>query len=199
MNARELDRFMPQPDVRERHEGLVGAPADIVFDVALHFDLQSIPLVRLIFWLRSKLMGAAPAGHTSPSPQGFIAEMMSLGWGVLAHRQGREIVMGAAVQPWKADVEFRAIPTEQFAEFAEPEYVKIAWTLEAQPLGHAMSRFASETRVVATDAAARAKFLRYWRWARFGIVAIRWLMLPAVRREAERRFRERTRLVAKPS
>ena len=77
--------------------------------------------------------------------------------------------------------------------------LEAAWTLEAEPVGHAMSRFASETRAVATDEAARARFLRYWRWARFGIVAIRWLMLPAVRREAERRFRERTRLVPRPS
>lgn len=198
MNARELDRFMPRPDVRERHEGLIKAPADLVFDVAMRFDLQSIPLVRGIFWLRGKVMGAAPE-RTPRTPQGFIAETMRLGWGVLAHRQGREIVMGAAVQPWKADVQFRAIPPEQFAEFAQPDLVKIAWTLEAEPLGHELSRFASETRVVATDAAARAKFLRYWRWARFGIVTIRWLMLPAVRREAERRFRERTGLVARPS
>jgi hypothetical protein len=197
MNSRELDRFMPQPDIRERHEGLIRAPADLVFDVAMHFDLQSIPLVRAIFWLRGKLMGAAPGGPRVP--RGFIAEVRGLGWGVLAHRQGREIVMGAAVQPWKADVKFRAIPAEQFAEFAEPDLVKIAWTLEAEPLDHAMSRFASETRAVATDEAARARFLRYWRWARFGIVAIRWLMLPAVRREAERRFRERTRLVPRPS
>jgi hypothetical protein len=197
MNSRELDRFMPQPDIRERHEGLIRAPADLVFDVAMHFDLQSIPLVRAIFWLRGRLMGAAPAGPRVS--QGFIAEVTGLGWGVLAHRQGREIVMGAAVQPWKADVKFRAIPAEQFAEFAEPDLVKIAWTLEAEPLGHTMSRFASETRAVATDEAARARFLRYWRWARFGIVAIRWLMLPAVRREAERRFRKRTGLVARPS
>lgn len=197
MNRRDLDRFMPQPDIRERHETLVRGPADIVFDVALHFDLQSIPLVRAIFWLRGKLMGAASAGPRVP--QGFIAEVMGLGWGVLAHRQGREIVMGAAVQPWQADVTFRPIPAEQFAEFAEPDLVKIAWTLEAEPLGHDMSRFASETRALATDAAARTRFLRYWRWARFGIVAIRWLMLPAVRREAERRFRKKTGLVVKPS
>jgi hypothetical protein len=30
--------------------------------------------------------------------------------------------------------------------------------------------------------------MRYWRWARFGIIAIRLFMLPAVRREAERRW-----------
>lgn len=196
MQANELDRFMPSPDVRERHEGLIHAPAEIVFDVALHFDLQAIPVVRAIFWLRGKLMGARA---TTRVARGLVAETMALGWGVLSHRQGREIVMGAVTRPWEADVKFRAVPAEQFPDFAEPELVKIAWTLEAEPVGQALTRFASETRAVATDDAARTRFLRYWRWARFGIVAIRWMMLPAVRREAERRYRDRTGLAVSPT
>jgi hypothetical protein len=36
---------------------------------------------------------------------------------------------------------------------------------------------------------ARCRFRRYRRRARFGIVAIRIVLLPAVRREAERRWR----------
>ena len=51
-----------------------------------------------------------------------------------------------------------------------------------------VTRFAQETRAVATDEQARRMFRRYWRWARFGIVAIRRLILPAVRRAAERRW-----------
>jgi hypothetical protein len=85
-------------------------------------------------------------------------------------------------------VKFVAIPAEDFAGYAEPGMVKIAWSLEAIETAPNVTRFAQETRAVATDAATRAKFLRYWRWARFGIVAIRLLMLPAVRREAERRW-----------
>jgi hypothetical protein len=65
--------------------------------------------------------------------------------------------------------------------------VKIVWTLEAEPLGLALTRFRTETRVLATDEEARRKFRSYWRWARFGIVLIRLLMLPSLRREAERR------------
>ena len=68
--------------------------------------------------------------------------------------------------------------------------MKIAWTLEAEALGPALTRFAQETRAVATDEQARIRFRRYWRWARFGIIAIRLLMLPALRRSAERRWTE---------
>jgi hypothetical protein len=179
---RLIERFMPASDVRTCHEFLVHAPADVVFDVAQRFDLQSLPIVRAIFWLRGKLMGAA---RTTRRPSGLVEETKRLGWNELARRPGRELVMGAATQPWKADVKFIPVPAEDFLGFAEPEMVKIVWTLEAVPVEPNLTLFRTETRVRATDAAAREKFLRYWRFARFGIVLIRWLHLPALRRAAE--------------
>jgi len=183
-----IDRFMPASDIRERHETTVRAPAALVFEVAEDLEIESIPLVHALFRLRGwMLRSAAP-----PAPRLGLARMTQhLGWGVLARTPGRELVCGAVTQPWLADVVFRAVPPERFLEFAEPGLVKIVWTLEAEPVGGALTRFASQTRAQATDAGARGRFLRYWRWARFGIVAIRWLLLPAVRREAERRFRAR--------
>ena len=113
----------------------------------------------------------------------------SLGWGVLADVPGREIVMGAVTQPWMADVVFRAIAPDHFALFDEPGYVKIAWTLRAEPVGDHESMFRTETRVATTDPAARARFRRYWAFASPGITAIRWLSLNPLKREAERRAR----------
>lgn len=181
-----IDDFLPHADICECHEILVRAPATAVMDVAEHFDLQSLPVVRAIFWLRSKLLGAAP-----PAPdlfgKGLVASTMAQGWGELSRGPGRALVMGAVTQPWKADVIFTAIAAEHFAGYAEPGRVKIVWTIETEPLGPSLTRLRTETRAVATDAAAQRQFLRYWRWARFGIVLIRWLLLPAVKREAERR------------
>jgi hypothetical protein len=122
-------------------------------------------------------------------PQGVVSETLALGWGRLAERPKRELVMGAVTQPWRADVVFRAVPAEAFASFAEPDLVKIAWTLEAEPIDATRSRFATETRVVSTNEWSRRKFRRYWLLVGPGIVLIRWLTVSAVRREAERRFR----------
>ena len=186
--TRLIEQFMPRADYRERHETLVRAPADLVFDVAQHFDLQSIPLVRAIFWLRAKLLGARqPAADLFA--KGLVAETKSLGWGELALEPGRELVMGATAQPWKADVTFTAVPADQFPEFAQPDLVKIVWTLEVEPLEQGRTLFRTETRVLATDDAARQKFRRYWRFFGIGIALIRWLLLPALRRAAERRVR----------
>lgn len=181
-----LDRFIPAPEVRERFEIVIAAPADRVMQVAASFDLQSLPIVKAIFWLRERLMGAAPGPPRVP--QGILSETRSLGWGTLVEEPGRLIVCAAACQPWRADVKFTPIAPEQFAAYAQPDQVKIAWTMEAEPVAPAITRFAQETRVVATDAQARVKFRRYWRWARFGIIAIRLLMLPAVRRTAQRQW-----------
>jgi hypothetical protein len=186
MQPAVLDRFIPKPDVRERFETTIRAPAARVMQVATDFDMQSIPAVRAIFRLREFLLGAR--GHAPRVARGILAETTGLGWGILAEQPGRFVAVGARCQPWLADVRFVAIDPNGFAAFAEPDQVKIAWTLEADEVGQGVTRFAQETRAVATDAQARAKFLRYWRWARFGIVGIRLLLLPAVRRAAERQW-----------
>jgi hypothetical protein len=181
-----LDPFIPHPDVRERFQTTVRAPPDLVMEVARNFDMQSLPLVRVIFRLRSILLRATATGPRAP--QGLIKEVRGLGWNLLVDQPTRLIVCGAACQPWLANARFTPIAAEGFADFAEPDQVAIVWSLEAEPLGPALTRFAHETRVVATDASARRKFLGYWRWARFGIITIRLLLLPAIRRTAERRW-----------
>jgi hypothetical protein len=185
---RTIDRFLPRADARERHQVLVRAPAGVVFEVAERFDLMAIPVVHAIFWLRAKAMG----GELPPArwEKGFVSEMTRIGWGVLARRPGRELVAGAVTRPWEANVAFRPVPPDAFAAFAEPGLVKIAWTIEAEPAGEALTRLRTETRALATDEGARRRFRRYWRLAQVGIVLIRWLALPAIRRQAERRYRE---------
>jgi hypothetical protein len=180
-----IDRFLPEADVRERWEAVVHAPAWLLFDVAEHFEIESIPLVRAIFWLRAKLLG----GRYERLHRGLVEETLEIGWGRLASTPGRELVMGSVTQPWFGDVKFRALPPRDFVAFQEPDQVKIVWTIEAEPLGPDVARFRTQTRVLAIGQEARQKFRIYWRKFGVGIRLIRWLVVPAVKREAERRFR----------
>ncbi len=179
-----LDDFMPTFDVCERHHVRVQAPADTVFGAACELDLLHHPLVRAIVRAREVLLGAEP--DRRPRPRGLLAETRALGWGVLAERPGREIVMGAVTRPWEPRVTFRALPPDAFAAFDEPGYVKIVWTLRADEEGPSTSVFRTETRALATDAEARARFRRYWALLSPGIVLIRLLSLGPVRARAER-------------
>jgi hypothetical protein len=117
----------------------------------------------------------------------------SIGWGVLAEVPGRELIMGAVTQPWKPNVVFRALPPEEFAAFNDPDYVKIVWTLRADPVDATHSIFRTETRAVATNPHARRNFRRYWSFASPGIIVIRWMSLGPLKADAERRARAEPR------
>ena len=181
-----LDSFMPKYEVLERHHIKVAAPAALTFAAAREQDLFGLPLVRLIFKTREVVLGAKPPDRAQPRP--LLAAVQALGWGVLAERPDREIVMGAVTRPWEADVTFHAIPPAEFASFSEPGFVKIIWTLRADPIDDRASVFLTETRAVATDEHARARFRRYWAFASPGIWLIRRLSLEPLKRDAERRF-----------
>lgn len=186
-----LDQFMPEYEVAERHHIRVAAPAATTLAAAAETDLQQSSIVRAIFKAREVVLGAEPDAETRP--RGLLAQTTSLGWRVLAAKPGHEIIVGAVTQPWLPNVVFRGLAPDEFRSFQEPDYVKIVWTLRADPVGEAGSIFRTETRVTTTDPTARAKFR--WYWARFspGILLIRRGALGLLKADAERRaLEERT-------
>ena len=93
--------------------------------------------------------------------------------------------MGAVCQPWEGEVEFRPLPLDEFAAFAEPGYAKIAWTLKLVPDGEEACLIRTRTRVATTDAEARR---RYWAIFSPGILLIRLEMVRMLRSAAGRRI-----------
>jgi len=185
------DRFMPAYDVREEHHVRVNAPALLTMQSARSMSLNDSALVRAIFKGRELLLRAAP--DTASQPHAFVALAQSLGWRILEEAPGREMVFGAVTQPWKPNVVFRGVLPSRFAAFNEPDYVKILWTLRADPIDESHCTFSTETRAVSTDRGSREKFRRYWTTFSPGIVLIRVATLPLVKRDAERRAAMRLR------
>lgn len=183
-----LDRFMPAYEVVERHHIRIAAPAALTLAAAREQDLLQLPLVRVIFKAREMILRATPDDR--PQPHGLLAATLAFGWGILAEVPDREIVVGAVTRPWEPNVTFRALPPDDFAAFSEPGFVKIVWSLRADPDGNDASIFRTETRAVATSADARARFRRYWAFVSPGVASIRYLSLGPLKRDAEQRARE---------
>jgi hypothetical protein len=182
-----LDRFMPLYDVVERHHIHVAATPEITLGVARDMNVFDSQIVRAIFRGRELLLGAPPPPQGVALPPGLVPAALRLGWGVLSDEAGHEIVLGAVTRPWEPSPSFHDLLPRDFATFAEPEFVKIAWTLRADALADGTSIFRTETRALATDVVARGKFRRYWALVSPGVVLIRRMMLEPVKREAERR------------
>ncbi len=181
-----LDRFLPNYDIVERHHIQVAAPAATTFATACAVELEDSPLVRAIIRGREWLLGTKIKPNEPPLPHGTVPAMKARGWGVLAELPEREIVMGAVTQPWQANVVFRPLPPDEFSAFGEPGYVKIAWTLRADPLENGRTAiFHTETRAFACGPEARRRFRRYWALLSPGIVLIRLATLRMIKRAAE--------------
>src|SRR5262249_6248780 len=141
-----LDSFMPLYDVVERHRIRVAAPADVTLAVARDMNVLDSRVVRAIFKGRELLLGAAPPPRGVALPAGLVASALTLGWGVLREQAGRQIVLGAVTKPWEPNPVFRDLPQGEFATFAAPDFVKIAWTLRADALADGACTFRTETR-----------------------------------------------------
>jgi hypothetical protein len=195
-----LDLYIPEYEVVERHQVTVTAPAEITFAAACTADLSHSAVVRALFKLRKlalscyaqkdnpALKNGKMADDKSESKE-LLAQVKAIGWGVLAEIPGREIVLGAVTQPWITNPVFRTVSPEEFAAFGEPGYVKIVWTLRADPIGNQKSIARTETRVITTDDFARTKFRRYWSMVSPGTVLICKVLLRAVKTGAEHRAR----------
>ena len=177
-----LDRFMPEYDIVERHRVRIDAPPDVAFEAAQQVDFEQSPVIRAIVKVRALAMGAKQ--EEPRRPRGLIAQTTSMGWRVLADVPGRELVLGAVTQPWLADVIFQPLEPDAFTAFADPDHVKIVWTLRVDSAFPTGTIFSTETRAVATDRSARAKFRRYWIRVRPGVVAIRWVLLRLLKKAA---------------
>lgn len=181
-----IEQYLPTFHVRDYHELRVAAPADTAYAALRTLDLQRSWIVPALFALRS-LPGRLLRRPSPPPPAGtFLEQALAIGWVVLEEAPGRELVAGAVTQPWKSVVTFQGLPPAEFKRFSTPGFTKIVWAMAARPLTPELSVLSIETRVLATDSAARRKFRRYWVIVSPGVRLLRWAALHQAKRELER-------------
>ena len=164
MGESALVRALPRYDVVERHARLVRASPAATDAAFRALTLREVPAMAVLFAARSlpdRLLSGRglPSGGSEP----LLQQLLDGGFRVLVDRPGEEIVVGLIAQMWRPGG--RVMPPEgmsQFIGFGEPGFAKAALSFAVLPEG-AGTRAVTETRVLATDAAARRAFGRYWR------------------------------------
>lgn len=167
-----LDRQLPAYDVVLTEHVVIDAATQVVFEAAKNFDFMTTrsPLVFALMTARG-----APGrvrGHRATAPPSLMLARDSgvlPGWLLLGEIAGREIVFGAVGTFWKPDIEWHDVTAEEFADFSEPGWGKIACHLLVRPAGAGRSILSYECRTATTDAASKARMSRYW-----------WLIRPVV-------------------
>lgn len=177
------DQLLPDWEVGEHHEIVVKAPASTAYAAARMLDIEQSVIVRLIFWLRQVIMRTPRAPDDRRRP--FVERAQALGWAVLVDIPGRRTVLAAITRPWQRAVTFIPMNGVDFLAFNQPGYAKIIWAIEVHPDGTHHSVASTETRVQLTDPISRRRFRLYWALLSPGILAIRYLSLRLIRRQAE--------------
>lgn len=154
-----LDDVVPDYEFSSRHRVWVGAPPGRALKAAERATPGEMPLVRLLFALRSFSATLArkrglPTGRTSP----LLGQMLGSGFTPLAKEPGLEVVAGVIAAPWK--VGGSPVPVSGAAEFVafdEPGHMKGAMNFSVEPADGG-TELRTETRVLTTDSASRRAF-----------------------------------------
>jgi Protein of unknown function (DUF2867) len=182
-----LDTFLPRYDFRERHSRVIAAPRQVVWDAIKDVTLAEMPVAGLLFALRSlpaRLTGKSGLPRAGDRP--VIAQLPDSGFATLAEAPGQELVVGLIAQMWKLRGETVRIRNgADFLAFERTGFVKAAMNFHLSDSANG-TRLATETRVLATDTAARTGFGRYWLVIRPFSGLIRRLWLWAIARRATR-------------
>jgi len=154
-----LDEFLPEYDVRERHERSVQGTPALAVAAALGIPVAPDGLVRTLFRLRGLPGGGSVSGA-----------LRALGFKPLVEEPDC-IVLGAAGRPWSPRSPL--VPFEK----AGPGQIRMLFDIAAVPTGEGSSTLATETRIAAVDARARRAFRAYWLAVGpfSGLVRRRWL------------------------
>ena len=180
-----LDEFLPHYDFSERHQIAVDAPPDRALAGAREAALGDMPLVRILFALRSLpailgRRGRLPAVKDEP----LLEQMLAFGFVPLAE-DPHELVVGYVGQPWKVagGTMPRISGADEFRAFDHSGFAKAVMNFRAEP--GARTTLATETRILLTDPESRRRFARYWRVIRPGSGTIRRVWLNAAKKRVE--------------
>lgn len=145
-----LDDFLPQFDVRSRHEVVVRAPPATVYRAVRTLDLGDSRTVRWLFALRGL-----------PTRAITVECLIRIGFVMLGETPGRELVLGAVGRFWTPAGGLVRVDPAGFRAFATAGYAKAVWNFVVQDQGRG-ARLGTETRVRCLDAVSRRRFRLYW-------------------------------------
>jgi hypothetical protein len=193
-----LDEVVPRWQFSERHEIRVRATTTAVARAATAVTAREIRGFRLLTWLRNpRLPGAGQPESllAPPADEPILDVALRSGFVRLAEEPGREVVFGTVViapaevlRGAGADVDrMRAeLTAEQVRAVLElPGYAVGVMNFRWTDAGGGWTRITTETRVLATNVAARRRFGVYWRIIYPGSALIRRAWLAAIRDRAE--------------
>ena len=161
-----LDRLVPNPRLLEIDRVDLAVPASTVWDLVRHGALAQSRVIRALFALRT--LASRSTADNGACPTIRIDDLRSSperpGFQILVDNPPHEVAVAAIGKVWHLDIPFVHVRTaDEYAAYAEPDFIKVAWAIRVSPRGEHQSHVELELRVQATDDGAWRRFQRYFR------------------------------------
>jgi hypothetical protein len=139
-----LDEFLPEYDMRERHERRVPGTPELAVAAALGIPVAPDGLVRTLFRVRGLPGGGSVSGA-----------LRAIGLKPLVEEPDC-FVLGAAGRPWSPRA--RLVPFDR----AGAGQIRLVFDITASAGADGTTTLSTETRVAAMDVRSRRAFRAYW-------------------------------------
>lgn len=177
-----IDAILPEYDHRERHDSLVRAGPERVWELLFSLKVADLPTtMRLV-----RLRGGPSAWFGAPQEAGNLRAMDSFAPRQISADAPRELVLGDIAKYASSRATRPPIPRgdlEAFSGFTEEGWSKVAMNFYLDPRTEG-TVVTTETRVLTYGASAKRAFALYWIMVRAGSGLIRRDLLRAIRQAA---------------
>lgn len=180
-----LDRVLPSYQFREFHSTRVRATPERVYHAIRDVTASEILFFRALTWLRRFGRPGPASILNAPERRPLLDVATRTSFITLADSAG-EIVVGTVVMNPPNAPRVRPATADEFTALAPQDgYALAAMNFVVTPRADGACDVSTETRVYATDEAARRRFAAYWRLINLGSALIRVMWLRAIKRRAE--------------
>jgi hypothetical protein len=178
-----LDEIIPEYQFGELHETRVHASAEATFRAIRTVTAGEIRFFGLLTWIRSPHLSGRGRESilNAPSEQPLLDVALRSGFFLVAEDPSREVVVGMLVCCDTAPPR----SAEELLARSGPGLAKAFMNFRVDEEPDGVVRLTTQTRVFATDAAARRRFAAYWRTIYPGSAFIRRMWLAAIKKRAE--------------
>jgi hypothetical protein len=169
-----LDKYLPDYHYSEKHNIIIKAPAEKIFELARHLDVSESRFIKLLFRLRG--MPSKMLNREGLQRNNFIE---------LERTYPDEIIIGLIGQFWRPDGNLQLFKPDAFVNFGKTGFLKSVWNFQLIAKSPSETLLTTETRVQCLGKDAHKKFSIYWFFVRPFSGLIRKAMLKSIKRKAE--------------
>jgi hypothetical protein len=179
----DLDDVVPAPEHVTSQSRTIAAPPEVVWDELHKVTLSSLPISTIL--IGARFLPALLLGQRPTLDRSFL-DVVPVP--LLSSERPSALVLGGVMQPWRLIGGERgpALDAEGVRGWSQPGWVKVGMDFRLRADGD-RTVLSTETRVAATDAAARLAFSAYWLVVRPGSSTVRREVLATVAYRAEAR------------